>query len=224
MREHVDAFRDDPGLLRLGDWVFPTIQPWHAGKRESQDACGWTIFTYRELAELAPAGMPTVVAPTTMPTEGERGASEHYQRAYLLCLESRQVPFAWATAFDEPASADVVRAHGGLFRADGSPKLWAAQQFSPALVAERAGESIRGRVTNVPPGFVQVVAYVKREQWERAPAVVLDRRGAWTVAVPRDRPVAVYVASRAWSPPPAAERRPRLDRAYVLAERELPAL
>src|SRR5258705_394573 len=75
-RETADVLRANPGLVRLGDWVFPTIRPWQAGKREAQDACGWTIFAYRELAE-APAGVPTVIAETGLPTEGALATSEH---------------------------------------------------------------------------------------------------------------------------------------------------
>ena len=224
VRETLQAFRDDPRLPRVGDWLFPTIQPWHAGKREGQDACGWTIFAYRELAAQAPAGVPTVVAETSLPTAGTVGASEHYQRAFFLCLESRQVPFGYPTAYDEPASADVLRAHGGLFRADGTPKLWAARQLQPTLEVERVGATLRGRVADGPRGLLQVVAYVQGTRWDALPAVLPDRRGTWTVTAPADRPVAVYVATRSWTPPPSVERRLRPDRVQILAERELPAM
>jgi hypothetical protein len=223
VRETLQALHDDPRLVRLGDWLLPTIQPWRAGKGEGQDACGWTIFAYRELAAQAPAGVPTVPE-TALPTAGALGTSEHYQRAFFLCLESRQVPFGYATAWDDPTSADVVRAHGGLVRADGAPKLWAAQQLHPTLAVERAGPMLRGRIGNAPRGLWQIVAYVQGTRWDALPAVVPDRRGAWTLAAPADRPVAVYVATRFWRPPPSLDRRPRPDRLQILAERELPAM
>ena len=223
-RETAQAFLDDPSLARVGDWLFPVIQPWNAGKRDPQDACGWTIFAYRELAERAPAGMPTVVAETGLPTEGALATSEHYQRAFFLCLASRQVPFAYFEAFDRASSGGDVAAHWGLFRLDGSPKLWAAQQIRPALVVERVGGTVRGRIENRPHRNLRVVVYVKGTRWDAGPPLVPDRRGEWEVAVPPDRPVAVYVGSPAWTPPAAVDRLPRVDRVQILAARELPAM
>lgn len=222
-RDTLQAFRDDPSLARVGDWLFPTIQPWHAEKRDPQDACGWTIFAYRELAERAPAGMPTVIAETGLPTEGALATSEHYQRAFFLCLASRQVAFGYFAAFDR-SGADGVDAHWGLFRADGSPKLWAAQQIRPTLVVERVGDRLRGRVENGPRHLLRVIVYVQGARWEAAPTIVPDRRGAWELGVAPDRAVTVYVASQAWMPPAAVDRLPRVDRVQVLAQRELPAM
>ena len=223
-RETAQAYRDDPSLARMGDWLFPAIQPWEAGKRDPQDACGWTIFAYRELAERAPAGMPTVIAETGLPTEGALATSEHYQRAFFLCLASRQVPFGYFEAVDRSPGADAVEAHWGLFRADGSPKLWAAQQIRPALVVERAGGMVRGRVENGPRHILRVIVYVQGARWDAAPPLVPDRRGAWELPVSPDRPVAVYVGTLAWTPPAAVDRLPRVDRVQILAARELPAM
>jgi exo-beta-1,3-glucanase (GH17 family) len=224
-RETLKAYADDPSLLRLGDWVFPTIHPWYAEQRGSQEACGWTIFAYRDLAELVPAGRPTVVAETGLPTEGAPSASEHYQRAFFLCIESRQVPFAYFEAFDQPWKRDdPVAPHWGLFRADGTPKLWAAQQLVPTLTVERVGGMLRGRVQSRGSRTLKIVAYVKADRWTARPAVLPDRRGGWLMAVPADKPVVVYVVSTAWTPPAAVERLPRVDRAQVFATRELPAM
>jgi hypothetical protein len=223
-REPADTLRADPSLARLGDWVFPIVQPWEAGKREGQEACGYTVFAYRDVTELAPAGVPTVIAESGLPTEGALATSEHYQRAFFLCVESRQAPFGHFTAFDQPGSADPLRAHGGLFRADGSPKLFAAQQLAPELRIERRGATLRGRVTNVPRHLVQIVVYVQGEGWELTPPVAMDRRGEWTTNVPPGRLATVYVATRAWTPPHAVDRKPRIDRTQVLVEREVPAM
>jgi len=223
-REPADTLSADPALARLGDWLFPIVQPYPAGKREGQEACGYTIFAYRDVTELAPAGVPTVIAESGLPTEGAPATSEHYQRAFFLCVESRQVPFGYFTAFDQPASADALRAHGGLFRADGSPKLWAAQHLAPELVVERRGGTLRGRVTHVPRHLVQVVVYVQGEGWELLPPVALDRHGEWATDVPPGRLAVVYVATRAWTPPHAVDRKPRTDRTQVFVEREVPAM
>jgi len=223
-REPSDTLRADPSLARLGDWVFPIVQPWDAGKREGQEACGYTIFAYRDVAALAPAGMATMVAESGLPTEGAPTTSEHYQRAFFLCLESRQVPFGYFAAFDRPGSADLLPAHGGLFRADGSPKLFAAQRLAPQLTVERRGGRLAGRVTNVPRHLVQVVVYVQGEGWELTPPVAMDRRGDWATNVPAGRLAVVYVASRVWTPPHAVDRKLRADRMQILVEREVPAM
>jgi exo-beta-1,3-glucanase (GH17 family) len=224
-RETLKVYADEPRLLRLGDWVFPTIHPWYAEKRASQEACGWTIFAYRDLAERAPAGLPTVVAETGFPTDGAPPASEHYQRAFFLCLESRQVAFTYFEAFDQPWKRDdAVAPHWGLFRADGTPKLWAAQQLVPTLTVERTGGGLRGRVSGGVSGAMKVIAYVRSDRWTAQPAVVPDRRGAWSMPVPRDKAVAVYVVATTWTPPPSVDRLPRIDRAQVLATHELPAM
>jgi exo-beta-1,3-glucanase (GH17 family) len=224
-RETLKAYADDPAVLRLGDWVFPTIHPWYAEQRGSQAACGWTISAYRDLAERAPAGRPTVVAETGLPTEGAPSASEHYQRAFFYCIESRQVPFAYFEAFDQPWKRDdPVAPHWGLFRADGTPKLWAAQQLVPTLTVERRGGMLQGRIEGGGSRTFQVVAYVRADRWTAQPPVVPDRHGGWRMPLPADKPVVVYVASAAWTPPPAVERLPRVDRANVFATRELPAM
>jgi len=225
-REPLGAYLDDPTLVRAGDWIFPSIQPWYAGKRDAQDACGWTIFAYRDLAERAPAGIPTVIGETGLPTEGALATSEHYQRAFFLCLESRQVAFAHFEAFDQPWKRDdAVAPHWGLFRADGTPKLWAGQQLRPTITARRAGRAVRGRVGNGPLRPLRVVVYVEDTGlWTPRPPVRVDRRGKWRVRVPSDRAAAAYVVSAAWTPPPPMARLPAVDRAQVYARQDVPPL
>jgi hypothetical protein len=223
-REPLGAYRD-ASLLRAGDWVFPIIQPWEAEQRDSQAACGWTIFAYREIAERAPAGVPTVIAETGLPTAGALATSEHYQRAFFLCLESRQVVFGYFAAFDRPPTGvDSVDAHWGLFDAAGVPKLWAAQQVRPTLAAERSGGRLRGRIAGAPPRGLRVVVYLGGARWEVGPAVALDRRGRFEADVPADRPAIVYLAWGSWTPPASVEQPPRVDRSQVLAKQDLPAM
>ncbi len=221
-REPASAYRDDAALLRAGEWLFPLLDPWAAGQRDSQEACGWTIFAYRDLAELAPPGVP-VVAETGLPTAGALATSEHYQRAFFLCLESRQVAFGYFEAFDRPGG-DGVAEHRGLFDAAGVPKLWAAQQLRPTFVVERAVARVRGRVDGAPPRGLRVVAYVGGDRWDLGPAAGLDRRGRFAFDVPADRTVVVYLAWATWKAPPAVGEPPRVDRSLVLARHDLPPI
>lgn len=224
-REPLAAYERDPSLARAGDWLFPTLQPWYADHRESQDACGWTAIAYHELKSRTPADLPVVLAETGLPTDGVLGASEFYQRAFFLCIEVRHVAFAHFEAFDQPwKHEDAVAPHWGLFRADGSPKLWAAQQLRPTITVARTARGLEGTVTDVAPRAVRVVAYVQGERWEALPPVDPDRRGRFAIPTTGVRPAVVVVASRAWSAPSPVERAPGIDRMQVFARAELPAM
>ncbi len=133
VREAAASYRADPTLLEAGDWVFPLVDPASANERASAAACGWTMTVARELlGGLSPA-QPLVLAGTGLATGGDQGANEHYQRAYFACLESRAIRFAFEEAVDQPwRTGDPGRAHLGLLRADGTPKLWTAQQIDAA--------------------------------------------------------------------------------------------
>lgn len=224
-RETLAAYAADPSLARVGDWLFPTLHPWYADHRESQDACGWTIHAYHDVADRAPAGIPVVAAETGLPTDGVLGTSEFYQRAFFLCIEVRHMAFAYFEAFDQPwKREDDVAPHWGLFRADGSPKLWAAGQIQPTVTVERTAGGLRGTVVGAPLRGLRVVAYVQRERWEALPPVDYDRRGAFTIPTTDARPAVVVVASRGWAPPSPVDRAPGIDRMQVLARAELPAM
>ena len=224
-RETLAAYEKDPSLARAGDWLFPTLHPWYADHRESQDACGWTAITFHELKNRTPPEVPLVLAETGLPTEGVLGASEFYQRAFFLCIEARHVAFAYFEAFDQAwKREDAVGPHWGLFRVDGSPKLWAAQQLRPTITVARTPTGIEGAVTDAPRRALRVVAYVHGERWEALPPVDPDRRGHFTIPTSGVRPTVVVVASRAWSGPSPVERAPGIDRMQVFARAELPAM
>jgi exo-beta-1,3-glucanase (GH17 family) len=224
-RETLAAYERDPSLAHIGDWLFPTLHPWYADHRESQDACGWTAIAYHELRKRTPPDLPVVLAETGLPTDGVLGASEFYQRAFFLCIEARHVAFAYFEAFDQPwKHEDAVAPHWGLFRADGSPKLWAAQQLRPTITVSRTPAGLQGTVTDAPRRAVRVVAYVQGERWEALPPVDPDRRGGFTIPTTGVRPAVVVVASRSWTAPSPVERAPGIDRMQVFARAEVPAM
>ncbi len=127
VRERVASYEADPGLLQAGDWVFPLVEA--DPRRGAQEACGATMADYQRLRARVPAGRVVVLA-AGLPTAGAPGAGEHAQRAYFACLASRGIPFAHDEGFDQPwrGGADASR---GLFRAGGSPKLYARQLVEP---------------------------------------------------------------------------------------------
>jgi hypothetical protein len=125
VRERPEAYKDDPTLLGVGDWVFPLVDPLREEVVGPQESCGATMQAYRDVLERAPVDRPVTIAATGMPTSGSPGANDSWQRAYLVCLESRNIPFAVFEAFDQPWRQGAE--YYGLLRADGSPKLWATQ-------------------------------------------------------------------------------------------------
>jgi hypothetical protein len=128
VRERAEAYLKDPTLLGVGDWVFPLVDPLRDEMVGPQESCGGTMQAYRDLLERAPIDRPVTIAATGLPTSGPPGANESWQRAYLVCLESRDVPFAIFEAFDQPWRGGAE--YYGLFRADGTPKLWTQQLVS----------------------------------------------------------------------------------------------
>jgi len=128
VRERIESYRADPGLLRLGDWVFPLVDadPRHG----AQEACGATMQAYQTLRARVPPDRRVVVAAAGLPTAVAPAANEHAQRAYLTCLASRDIPFVLDEAYDQPwrGGAGATR---GVFRADGTPKRFAARWRRP---------------------------------------------------------------------------------------------
>jgi hypothetical protein len=180
---------------------------------------------YRTLAARVPGGLPTVVAATGLPTSGDPRTSEYYQRAFFACIDSRQVPFGHFVAFDQPDRHDVpTGGHWGLFRADGTPKVWASRELGVTLAATRAAAGVTGTVPAAVRALVRVVGYVQREQWERLPLPAIDDTGAWQIPVTAERPVVVFAVIASWEAPSRVERLPVIDRAHVLARRDVPPL
>jgi|SRR5581483_9491915 len=125
-RETLGEYLQDPTLLGLGDWVFPNVHPYFAGVTEPAAACAWTIARYGELRAGTPASVAVVVAETGLPTAGATGLNDEAQAAFFECLEASGIRFVYFEAFDQPWKVTLpVESHWGLFRADGSPKLWA---------------------------------------------------------------------------------------------------
>src|SRR5262245_58734728 len=182
VRETIASYRADPRLARAGDWVFPiaTADP----ASGAQDACGLTMAAYRELLERGPQDRPVTLASAGLPTASGPGANEHAQRAYFSCLASRSVPFAYDEAYDQPWAGGGAGTHG-LFRADGTPKLFAWQLARPSLTVARTPSGLAGRVGGATPSRFVMVAYTRDgDRWQPVPATPLSRRGRWRAVAP----------------------------------------
>ncbi len=219
IREPVESYRADPTLLGVGDWMFPLAAP--DLTHGAQEACGATMTADRELLERGPQDRPIAFAAAGVGTAGAPGANEHAQRAYFSCLASRQVPFAHDEAYDQPWRGGAAGARG-LFRADGTPKLFAWQLARPSVTIERAAPALAGRATSVSPGRARVLVYTAGERWDPLPPAPLSRAGRWTVAAPAGRRAAVFVAAPDYAPTEALDRPPPLDGVRLFATAATP--
>jgi hypothetical protein len=215
VREELAAY--DDALLALGDWAYPIADPYRAGAWHPQDACGYGLRQQAALRARLPRGLPLVLAGMGLPTTGPPAASENYQRALYLCLETRRVPFEYAEAFDQPWRGEGPEAHRGLFRDDGTPKMFAAVLAAPSVTVTRRGSWLRGRVRNVAPEHVRVVIWVHGRGWEPRATGAVSRRGKWKARVPEAADADVQLVAPAYAPLTGMERPPMVDGERVLA-------
>jgi len=214
-REPVAQYTRDPGLLALGEWVFPSANPYDADARPPQTACGLSVRWYFELLDRVGPGRPIVLGETGLPTAGERPLSENGQRAFLACIEVRGVRFEHHTAFDDPGrTGSPAAADWGLFRADGTPKAWAISVAPPRIAMRVRPGRVRGVVGNAAPEHFRIALYVHGERWQSRGLVDISRRGKWKV---RGAAAAALLVSRAFVPAAAADRLPQVDGATVFA-------
>lgn len=217
VRAPLRAFRRDATLFALGDWSMPIVHPVFGAHAHPQGACGWMLRRTREVAARAP-GRSVVFTEVGFPTAGAPALSENYQRAFFACIETRGVPFAHWAAFDEPWRAPPApEAHLGLFRADGTPKQWAAGVAPPTIDLAVADGVAGGRTTNVTAGRAEVVVWTLRDGWRVAGRAPLDRRGRWRLAVPTGDGYAAALVAPGWRPPDPAAPLPAVDGTAILA-------
>jgi hypothetical protein len=217
VREAVASY-DDPALLTLGDWLFPIANPYRAGETHPAGACGFSAKAFLAFTARAPAGVPVVLAETAFPTAGYQGANENYQRAFLLCIETRRVWFEYFEAFDQPWRSEYPAAvYWGLFRADGTPKMMMSLAAPPVLTRRGRGALVWGRVRHASPEHYCVLVYARSERWQPVAASALTRRGKWKARVPAGRELAVLLVAPGWVPGRDLERLPQVDGAGVFA-------
>jgi hypothetical protein len=215
IRELVASYRADPRLLGVGDWVFPIVPA--DLSPGTQVACGETAAAYRELLERGPQDRPVALASAGVPTAGIPAASEHAQRAFFLCLASRGVPFAYDEAYDQPWRAGAAGARG-LFRADGTPKLFAWQVARPRITIAHTEPALAGRVEAATPSRFAVVVYDRPDgHWRPAATAPLSRGGRWRIGGAVSPAAVVVLAARASPPPGATDRPPQVDGVSVFA-------
>lgn len=120
--EDVDIYDSRPGLLSVGDWLFPIAHPyWHSTKYP-QDAIQWEQTQYSALVDKT--GLFVFFKEVGLPTAGADGLSEWNQDLFYRGLAGTHVRFAYFEAFDQPSKTHAsVEPHWGIFHADLGPKL-----------------------------------------------------------------------------------------------------
>jgi hypothetical protein len=213
-REPIDRYETTPSLLALGDWVFALAHPHEENATHPQAACGVVANRFVALRrQVAPDRH--VMLETGLPTAGEATLSENGQRAFLACIETRAVRFAYTAAFDASTPTPrPVDAHAGLFRADGTPKMWAASLARPALLVRVRPGYVRGVVGRAAPENFRVVTYSRGEEWMPGDPVVISRWGKWRAR--GDAAAALLVAPR-FVPRGPVGRLPQVDGVDVFA-------
>jgi exo-beta-1,3-glucanase (GH17 family) len=112
----------EPGLARLGDWVFPNVHPYFQHKTDPVEAVRWTEQTFDQFTKRAP-GRIVVFKEVGLPTAGDKDVDEQNQADYYRLLDDTAVRFVYFEAFDQPWKNSLpVEPHWGLFRSDRSPK------------------------------------------------------------------------------------------------------
>jgi exo-beta-1,3-glucanase (GH17 family) len=112
----------DERLLKLGDWVFPTVHPYFYNKREPNEAVLWTKAAFDDLTKRS--GRFVLFKEVGLPTAGDPEASEARQEQYYVELAKTDVRFVYFEAFDQPWKTHLpIEPHWGIFKADRTPKL-----------------------------------------------------------------------------------------------------
>jgi exo-beta-1,3-glucanase (GH17 family) len=120
--EDVDTYDYRPGLLSVGDWLFPIAHPyWHATE-EPQRAIQWEQDQYDALLEKS--NRFVFFEENGLPTAGANGLSESNQDLFYSGLAKTRVRFAYFEAFDQPSKINSsVEPHWGIFHSNLKPKL-----------------------------------------------------------------------------------------------------
>ncbi len=216
-REPLVRYEENPELLQLGDWVFPSANPYAADARLPQTACGYSVNRYLGLVALVPPGRSVIMGETGLPTAGGRGLNENGQRAFFGCIEPRTTRFEHHSAFDRADDTSTSEAaHYGVFRADGTPKAWAVALARPRLRMRRTDGAVQG-VTNAPPEYFRVALYAHAAEWRPVGVVEIGRGGKWRA---RGTAAAALLVARGFVPGAPAARLPQVDDATVFAVAE----
>ncbi len=130
----------DERLLKLGDWVFPTVHPYFYHVREPLAAVKWTKDAYDDLRKRS--GRLVLFKEVGLPTAGDEESrmSEAVQEKYYAELAKTDVKFVYFEAFDQPWKTHLsIEPHWGIFKADRTPKLLAARLLGEATTPKEDG-------------------------------------------------------------------------------------
>jgi len=130
----------DERLLRLGDWMFPTVHPYFYHVREPLAAVKWTKAAYDDLKKRS--GRFVLLKEVGLPTAGDEEGkmSEAAQEKYYTELAKTDVKFVYFEGFDQPWKTHLpIEPHWGIFNADRTPKLLAARLLGETTPPKKDG-------------------------------------------------------------------------------------
>lgn len=190
--EELSIYFSTPGLVDLGDWIYPNIHPYWAGMREPQPAVQWTVQKFNLLQQRAPARF-IVCKELGLPTAGAPDCSEARQSEYYYRLCGTGVRFHFFEAFDQPwKTTQPVEPYWGLFRSNRAPKQFVQREqviltYVPPIGSLR---NVEGKCLNVDRAIYGVTAFIfiPPHRWWVRPSLaqcVVDIRpdNTWTLDV-----------------------------------------
>ena len=124
--EQIEDYFSVPGLIALGDWLFPNVHPFWNGKTTEPGASKWTKERVDELRTKAEGRFilcKEVGMPTRSLDEGVKLPDEQVQAEYYQALRVLEVPFVYFEAFDQVwKNHHPAEPFWGIFTADRKPK------------------------------------------------------------------------------------------------------
>ncbi|MCX7765705.1 MAG: hypothetical protein N2246_03245 [Candidatus Sumerlaeia bacterium] len=160
--EELSVYFNTPGLLDLGDWIYPNIHPYWAGVKEPLPAVQWTVEKFNLLQQSAP-GRFISCKELGLPTAGDSACSAERQAEYYYRLCGTNVRFHFFEAYDQLwKTSQPVEPYWGLFHSNRTPKQFIQQGQIILTEIPPIGsfQNLSGKCLNVNPSLFGITAFI----------------------------------------------------------------